>query len=41
VRAVRDGRDVVPVTPEAHLQYHFHRFAPAIARFVAARVKLT
>ncbi|MBU3063644.1 SDR family oxidoreductase [Nocardia sp. NEAU-G5] len=41
VRAVQDGRDVVPVTPEAHLQYHFHRFAPAIARFVAARVKLT
>jgi len=41
VRAVQHGRDVVPVTPEAHLQYHFHRFAPAIARFVAARVKLT
>ncbi|MQY20587.1 SDR family oxidoreductase [Nocardia macrotermitis] len=41
VRAVQDGREVVPVTPEAHLQYHFQRFAPAIARFVAARVKLT
>ena len=41
VRAVQDGRDVVPVTPEAHLQYHFQRFAPAVARFVAARVKLT
>ncbi|WP_216897051.1 SDR family oxidoreductase [Nocardia alni] len=41
VRAVRDDRAVVPVTPEAHLQYHFNRFAPAIVRFVAARVKLT
>lgn len=41
VRAVRDDRAVVPVTPEAHLQYHFSRFAPAIVRFVAARVKLT
>ncbi|WP_084531601.1 SDR family oxidoreductase [Nocardia miyunensis] len=41
VRAVQDGRDIVPVTPEAHLQYHFQRLAPAVARFVAARVKLT
>ncbi len=41
VRAVERGRAVVPVTPEAHLQYHFHRLAPALARFVAARVKLT
>ncbi|KZM72356.1 short-chain dehydrogenase [Nocardia terpenica] len=40
VRAVQNDRAVVPVTPEAHLQYHFHRFAPALARFVAARVKL-
>ncbi|AHH16854.1 oxidoreductase, SDR family [Nocardia nova SH22a] len=41
VRAVRRHRDIVPVTPEAHLQYHFSRLAPAIHRFVAARVKLT
>lgn len=41
VRAVRDDRAIVPVTPEAHLQYYFHRLAPAIGRFVAARVKLT
>ncbi|MBF6065410.1 SDR family oxidoreductase [Nocardia terpenica] len=41
VRAVQNDRAIVPVTPEAHLQYHFHRFAPALARFVAARVKLT
>lgn len=41
VRAVQNDRAIVPVTPEAHLQYHFHRFAPALARFLAARVKLT
>lgn len=41
VRAVQRHRDIVPVTPEAHLQYHFSRLAPAIHRFVAARVKLT
>ncbi|WP_067719625.1 SDR family oxidoreductase [Nocardia yamanashiensis] len=41
VKAVEQGRDVVPVTPEAWLQYRFNRFAPAVARFFAARVKLT
>ena len=41
VRAVQRHRDIVPVTPEAHLQYHFSRLAPAVHRFVAARVKLT
>ncbi|WP_024803447.1 SDR family oxidoreductase [Nocardia sp. BMG51109] len=41
VQAVERGRAVVPVTPEAHLRYHFHRFAPALDRFLAARVKLT
>ncbi|WP_324192804.1 SDR family oxidoreductase [Nocardia transvalensis] len=41
VRAVERDRAIVPVTPEAHLQYHFHRLAPALARFFAARVKLT
>ncbi len=41
VKAVERDRAVVPVTPEAHLQYRFNRFAPAVARFVAARVKLT
>lgn len=41
VKAVEHGRDVVPVTPEAWLQYRFNRFAPSVARFFAARVKLT
>lgn len=41
VRAVERHREIVPVTPEAHLQYHFSRLAPAVNRFVAARVKLT
>ncbi|MCX4097645.1 SDR family oxidoreductase [Nocardia sp. alder85J] len=41
VRAVETDRAVVPVTPEAHLQYHVSRLAPALVRFAAARVKLT
>ncbi|WP_174188976.1 SDR family oxidoreductase [Nocardia barduliensis] len=41
VRAVQRDRSIVPVTPEAHLQYHFGRLAPAVVRFLAARVKLT
>ncbi|MCM6773549.1 SDR family oxidoreductase [Nocardia sp. CDC159] len=41
VRAVEHDRAIVPVTPESHLQYHFHRLAPALHRFFAARVKLT
>jgi NAD(P)-dependent dehydrogenase (short-subunit alcohol dehydrogenase family)/pimeloyl-ACP methyl ester carboxylesterase len=41
VRAIEGDRSVVPVTPEAHLQYHFGRLAPAVVRFLAARVKLT
>ncbi|MRH89443.1 SDR family oxidoreductase [Nocardia sp. SYP-A9097] len=41
LKAVEQDRDVVPVTPEAWLQYRFNRFAPAVARFFAARVKLT
>ncbi|KIA59970.1 SDR family oxidoreductase [Nocardia vulneris] len=41
VRAVEQDRSIVPVTPEARLQYHFSRLAPAVGRFVAARVKLT
>ncbi|WP_328410945.1 SDR family oxidoreductase [Nocardia sp. NBC_00403] len=41
VRAVERDRSIVPVTPEARLQYQFNKFAPAIVRFVAARVKLT
>ncbi|WP_067513771.1 SDR family oxidoreductase [Nocardia puris] len=41
VRAVREDRSIVPVTPEARLQYQFNRFAPAVVRFFAARVKLT
>lgn len=34
VTAVAKGKSVVPVTPEAHLQYHFGRLAPALSRFV-------
>ncbi|MFC9895319.1 SDR family oxidoreductase [Nocardia sp. NPDC127579] len=41
VRAVTENRAIVPVTPEARLQLQFNRFAPAVVRFVAARVKLT
>lgn len=41
VRAVERNRSIVPVTPEARLQYHFNRLAPAVGRFFAARVKLT
>ncbi|MFQ6326055.1 SDR family oxidoreductase [Nocardia sp. CWNU-33] len=41
VWAVERDRSIVPVTPEARLQYQFNKFAPAIVRFVAARVKLT
>ncbi|MFG1792188.1 SDR family oxidoreductase [Nocardia sp. NPDC049149] len=41
VRAVEKDRSVVPVTPEARLQYLANRVAPGIVRFVAARVKLT
>ncbi|WP_406237488.1 SDR family oxidoreductase [Nocardia sp. NBC_01009] len=41
VRAVERDRSIVPVTPEARLQYQFNKFAPAIVRLVAARVKLT
>ncbi|MEV6137988.1 hypothetical protein AB0L63_18345 [Nocardia sp. NPDC051990] len=41
VRAVERDRSIVPVTPEARLQYQFNKFAPALVRFFAARVKLT
>ncbi|MEU8894539.1 SDR family oxidoreductase [Nocardia sp. NPDC048505] len=41
VRAVENNRAIVPVTPEARLQLQFNRFAPAVVRFFAARVKLT
>ncbi|WP_043722053.1 SDR family oxidoreductase [Nocardia asiatica] len=41
VRALQRDRSIVPVTPEAHLQYHFGRLTPAVVRFLAARVKLT
>ncbi|MET8875748.1 SDR family oxidoreductase [Nocardia sp. NPDC004604] len=40
VRAVERDRDVVPVTPEAWLQYHFQRLAPGMVRSLAARVKV-
>ncbi|WP_067868132.1 SDR family oxidoreductase [Nocardia vermiculata] len=41
VAAVQSHRDIVPVTPEARVQYHFSRLAPALNRFLAARIKLT
>ncbi|MGH3724658.1 MAG: SDR family NAD(P)-dependent oxidoreductase [Mycobacterium sp.] len=38
VNAVIKGKSIVPVTPEAHLQYHFSRLAPALNRFFWGRV---
>jgi NAD(P)-dependent dehydrogenase (short-subunit alcohol dehydrogenase family)/pimeloyl-ACP methyl ester carboxylesterase len=35
--AVESNRQVVPVTPEAHLQYRLNRLAPALVRFLGAR----
>jgi short-subunit dehydrogenase len=32
VNAVLKGKSVVPVTPEAHMQYHLSRLAPALNR---------
>jgi short-subunit dehydrogenase len=40
VKAVKMGKSVVPVTPEAHLQYRFSRFAPALGRLAAAKASL-
>ncbi|MBJ8347480.1 SDR family oxidoreductase [Antrihabitans sp. YC2-6] len=40
VAAVQKNKSIVPVTPEAHAQYHFARLLPGAARFVAARAKL-
>lgn len=40
VKAVKKGKSVVPVTPEAHLQYRFSRFAPALGRLAAAKASL-
>ncbi|MFF3221700.1 SDR family oxidoreductase [Nocardia suismassiliense] len=37
LRAVRKNKDVVPVTPEARLQYVVGRLAPGVVRFAAAR----
>ncbi|MBJ8344779.1 SDR family oxidoreductase [Antrihabitans sp. YC2-6] len=41
VKAVQKNRAIVPVTPEAHLQYHANRIAPAITRFAAGRADIT
>lgn len=41
VKAVKNNRQIVPVTPEAHLQYHASRLAPAIGRIAAARGNIT
>jgi NAD(P)-dependent dehydrogenase (short-subunit alcohol dehydrogenase family) len=40
VKAAKLGKSVVPVTPEAHLQYRFSRFAPALGRLAAAKASL-
>ncbi|MFD3510248.1 SDR family oxidoreductase [Nocardia sp. NPDC058666] len=40
VKAVRTGRDIVPVTPESWLQYRVNRIAPGAVRFAARRMKL-
>ncbi|MDO3648609.1 SDR family oxidoreductase [Nocardia mangyaensis] len=40
VKAVRTGRDIVPVTPESWLQYRINRIAPGAVRFAARRMKL-
>ncbi|MFC4127028.1 SDR family oxidoreductase [Nocardia rhizosphaerae] len=40
VTAVRERRDIVPVTPESWLQYRANRIAPGAVRFAARRMKL-
>ncbi|MFD6453422.1 SDR family oxidoreductase [Nocardia sp. NPDC055165] len=40
VKAVRTGRDIVPVTPESWVQYRINRIAPGAVRFAARRMKL-
>lgn len=40
VKAVKDNKQIVPVTPEAQLQYRFNRIAPGINRFAAAKARL-
>ncbi|MFQ6329494.1 SDR family oxidoreductase [Nocardia sp. CWNU-33] len=40
VRAVQKDRQVVPVTPEARVQYIVGRLAPGLVRFAAARIRL-
>ncbi|MGW5438533.1 SDR family oxidoreductase [Nocardia asteroides] len=40
VKAVRGGRDIVPVTPESWVQYRINRIAPGAVRFAARRMKL-
>lgn len=41
VKAVRKNKSIVPVTPEAHLQYHASRLMPALGRFAATRADIT
>ena len=40
VAAVRERRDIVPVTPESWLQYRANRIAPGLVRLAARRIKL-
>ncbi|TDZ79577.1 putative oxidoreductase SadH [Mycobacteroides salmoniphilum] len=41
VRAVQKNKQVVPVTPEAHLQYLNNRVAPGLGRFFASKGGMT
>lgn len=38
LKAIRKGRYIVPVSPEAWAMYYLTRFSPRLARFVARRV---
>lgn len=40
VNAVKDNKQIVPVTLEAHLQYHLNRLAPAAGRLGAKTLSL-
>ncbi|MEZ0362563.1 SDR family oxidoreductase [Mycobacterium sp. pUA109] len=40
VKAVKNNKKIVPVTPEAQLQYRLNRLAPAVGRFGAKTLSL-
>ncbi|GAB09646.1 putative peptidase S33 family protein [Gordonia araii NBRC 100433] len=41
VDAVRANRSILPVTPEARIQYHVNRLAPGLVRFAASKGSMT